>query len=47
MTAYGTEEEADRAAELVQAVHAHVHGATRTQLGRFRPERRTPPPTPS
>jgi uncharacterized protein (DUF2236 family) len=37
LIAYGTKEEADRAAELVQAVHTHVHGATRTQLGRFQP----------
>src|SRR2546427_864439 len=37
LIAYGTKEEAERAAELVQAVHAHVHGATRTQLGRFPP----------
>jgi uncharacterized protein (DUF2236 family) len=37
LIAFGTKEEADRAAELVQAVHAHVHGATRTQLGRFQP----------
>jgi uncharacterized protein (DUF2236 family) len=37
LIAFGTKEEAERAAELVQAVHAHVHGATRTQLGRFPP----------
>jgi uncharacterized protein (DUF2236 family) len=37
LIAYGTKEEADRAAESVQAVHAHVHGCTRTQLGRFPP----------
>jgi uncharacterized protein (DUF2236 family) len=37
LIAFGTKDEADRAAELVQAVHAHVHGATRTQLGRFQP----------
>src|SRR6266496_4008999 len=37
LIAYGTKEEADRAGELVQAVHAHVHGCTRTQLGRFAP----------
>jgi uncharacterized protein (DUF2236 family) len=37
LIAYGTKEEAERAAELVQAVHVHVHGATRTQLGRFPP----------
>ena len=37
LMAYGTKEEAKRAAELVQAVHAQVHGSTRTQLGRFPP----------
>ncbi len=37
LIAFGTKEEAERAAEAVQAVHAHVHGATRTQLGRFPP----------
>jgi uncharacterized protein (DUF2236 family) len=37
LIAFGTKEEAERAAEVVQAVHAHVHGATRTQLGRFPP----------
>src|SRR5713226_6272774 len=37
LIAYGTKEEAERAAEVVQAVHAHVHGATRAQLGRFPP----------
>jgi len=34
---YGTKEEADRAGEAVQAVHAHVHGTTDVQLGRFPP----------
>jgi len=37
LIAYGTKEEAERAAEVVQAVHARVHGVTRTQLGRFPP----------
>ena len=37
LIAYGTKEEADRAAKVVRAVHAHVHGSTRTQLGRFPP----------
>jgi uncharacterized protein (DUF2236 family) len=37
LIAFGTKEEAERAAELVRAVHAHVHGATRMQLGRFPP----------
>src|SRR2546422_437604 len=37
LIAYGTKEEAQRAAELVQAVHTRVHGSTRTQLGRFPP----------
>ena len=37
LIAYGTKEEAERAAEVVQAVHAQVHGSTRTQLGRFPP----------
>jgi uncharacterized protein (DUF2236 family) len=37
LIAFGTKEEAERAAEVVRAVHAHVHGATRTQLGRFPP----------
>jgi uncharacterized protein (DUF2236 family) len=34
---YGTKVEADRAAEAVQIVHAHVHGATDMPLGRFPP----------
>jgi uncharacterized protein (DUF2236 family) len=34
---FGTREEAERAGEAVQAVHAHVRGRTRTQLGRFPP----------
>jgi uncharacterized protein (DUF2236 family) len=37
LIAFGTKEEDDRAAELVQAVHAHVNGARRTRLGRFPP----------
>ena len=37
LIAYGTKEEAERAAEVVQAVHTQVHGSTRTQLGRFPP----------
>jgi len=37
LIAFGTKEEAERAAELVQAVHARVQGSTRTQLGRFPP----------
>jgi uncharacterized protein (DUF2236 family) len=37
LIAYGTKEDADLAAESVQAVHAHVRGATQTQLGRFSP----------
>jgi len=37
LIAFGTKEEAERAAEVVQAVHARVHGCTRTQLGRFPP----------
>lgn len=32
---FGTREEADQAGAAVQAVHAHVHGRTREQLGRF------------
>jgi uncharacterized protein (DUF2236 family) len=34
---YGSREEAERAGEAVQAVHAHVHGTTREQLGPFPP----------
>jgi uncharacterized protein (DUF2236 family) len=34
---YGTREEADRAAEAVQAVHARVHGRIDVQLGCFPP----------
>ena len=34
---YGTREEADRAAEAVQAVHARVHGWIDVQLGCFPP----------
>jgi uncharacterized protein (DUF2236 family) len=37
LIAYGTKAEAERTAKVVQAVHAHVHGSTRTQLGRFPP----------
>jgi uncharacterized protein (DUF2236 family) len=37
LIAFGTKEEAERAAKVVRAVHAHVRGATRTQLGRFPP----------
>jgi uncharacterized protein (DUF2236 family) len=32
---YGSKEEAERAGEAVQAVHAHVRGTTRAQLGPF------------
>ena len=32
---YGSKQEAERAGEAVQAVHAHVRGATRVQLGPF------------
>ena len=32
---FGTRDEADRAAAVVRAVHEHVHGATKTRLGRF------------
>lgn len=32
---YGTKAEAERAGAIVQAVHAHVHGCTRTPLGPF------------
>jgi uncharacterized protein (DUF2236 family) len=32
---YGTKTEAERAAEAVRIVHAHVHGTTEVQLGRF------------
>jgi uncharacterized protein (DUF2236 family) len=37
LIAFGTKEEAERAAEVVQAVHSRVRGCTRTQLGRFPP----------
>lgn len=37
LIAYGTRAEAERAGEAVQAVHAHVHGKTDVQLGRFPP----------
>lgn len=32
---FGSKVEAERAGAIVQAVHAHVHGRTRTRLGRF------------
>lgn len=32
---YGTKKEAEEAAAVVRAVHAHVHGVTRRPLGRF------------
>src|SRR6478672_4025174 len=35
LIAYGSKEEADRAGQAVQAVHEHVRGETREQLGRF------------
>ena len=35
LIAFGTKAEAERAGEIVRAVHAHVAGATTTQLGRF------------
>lgn len=38
LIAFGTKEEAERAAEAVQAVHASVHGRTQAQLGCFPPE---------
>jgi uncharacterized protein (DUF2236 family) len=34
---YGTRQEANTAAQAVQAVHAHVHGETTSQLGPFPP----------
>jgi uncharacterized protein (DUF2236 family) len=37
LIAFGTKAEAERAGEAVHAVHAHVHGKTQTQLGRFPP----------
>ena len=37
LVAYGSKEEAERAAGSVRAVHAHVHGTTGAQLGRFPP----------
>jgi uncharacterized protein (DUF2236 family) len=37
LIAFGTKEEAERVAEVVQAVHTRVRGCTRTQLGRFPP----------
>src|SRR5581483_5194075 len=37
LVAFGTREEADRAGAAVRAVHAHVRGVTREQLGVFPP----------
>jgi uncharacterized protein (DUF2236 family) len=37
LIAYGTKAEAEGAGDAVQAVHAHVHGKTDVQLGRFPP----------
>jgi uncharacterized protein (DUF2236 family) len=37
MIAFGTKAEAERAAAVVQAVHARVHGRTEEQLGSFPP----------
>jgi len=37
LIAYGTKAEAEQAGEVVQAVHARVHGKTQAQLGRFPP----------
>jgi uncharacterized protein (DUF2236 family) len=37
LVVYGSKEEAERAGEAVRAVHAHVHGLTRDQLGPFPP----------
>ncbi|MGZ4315089.1 MAG: oxygenase MpaB family protein [Gaiellaceae bacterium] len=34
---FGDRQEAERAGEVVRAVHAHVHGRTREQLGPFPP----------
>jgi len=34
---FGSTAEADTAGAAVQAVHAHIHGRTRTELGRFPP----------
>jgi uncharacterized protein (DUF2236 family) len=35
LIAFGTKAEAERAGEIVRAVHAHVAGTTKTRLGRF------------
>ena len=35
LIAFGTKREAERAGEVVHAVHARVHGTTATRLGRF------------
>jgi uncharacterized protein (DUF2236 family) len=37
LIAYGTKKEAERAGEVVQAVHANIHGKTQLQLGCFAP----------
>jgi uncharacterized protein (DUF2236 family) len=37
LMAFGTKTEAERAGEVVRAVHARVAGTTETQLGRFAP----------
>ena len=37
LIAFGDKAEAERAGAAVQAVHAHVHGRTKVQLGRFPP----------
>jgi uncharacterized protein (DUF2236 family) len=37
LMAFGTKAEAERAGEIVRAVHARVRGTTETQLGRFPP----------
>jgi uncharacterized protein (DUF2236 family) len=37
LIAFGTKREAERAGEVVHAVHARVHGTTAVQLGRFPP----------
>jgi uncharacterized protein (DUF2236 family) len=34
---FGTKAEAEQQGEAVRAIHAHVHGTTRTQLGPFAP----------
>src|SRR5438105_12773198 len=37
LMAFGTKAEAEQAGQAVQAVHAHVHGTTDRQMGRFPP----------